>query len=139
MTFTFHDLELVACTIYGEARGESFIGKMAVGFVILNRAKKRGTTPGSEAIRPYQFSCWNKDDPNCKLITNPNDISGKEWRECFRAALQVLGGFDLVGCKVDDLTKGATHYHTQSIKPYWAQGKEPCYVVGNHIFYNNID
>ena len=53
--------------------------------------------------------------------------------------MTVLSGMDLVGCTAVDETKGATHYHTQDIHPYWAKDKDPCYVVGNHVFYNNID
>lgn len=140
MKFTFHDLEVVTRTVYGESRGESYAGKTAVAWTIVNRTIKRKLSPSEAALQPYQYSCWNEGDPNAATLKDPTvDISSKDWRECFKAALAVLGGFDLVGCKVDDLTKGATHYHTQSIKPYWAQGKEPCYVVGNHIFYNNID
>lgn len=134
------DLDAVTNTIYGEARGESFKGKLAVGYVILNRAAKRKITPYQVCHQPYQFSCWNQGDPNEVILSNPmKDISSKDWRECFKAALQVLGGFDLVGCSAPDITKGATHYHTQNVLPYWAKDKEPCFVEGNHLFYNNID
>ena len=140
MFYTWNDLRTVAETIWGEARGEPFEGKLAVAWVIVNRAKKRNLKPYQVCLQPYQFSCWNDKDPNYPLLVNRDkDISDKVWRECTRAAIQVLGGFDMVGCTVTDRTKGATHYHTQAVMPYWAKGKEPCYVVGNHIFYNNID
>ena len=36
---TNSDLYLMSCCIYGEARGESYTGKVAVAAVILNRVK----------------------------------------------------------------------------------------------------
>lgn len=134
MSFTWQDVVVVTKTIWAEARGEPEAGKDAVALVIKNRAIKRKMSPAMVCLQKWQFSCWNPDDPNYKLISDPNrDISTIDWGEC-------LDSFQYVfGADPKDFTKGATHYHTQAIKPKWAEGKEPCYVVGNHIFYNNID
>ena len=40
-----------------------------------------------------------------------------------------------VFASLEDLTHGATHYHAEDIKPYWARGKKPTTTIGNHIFY----
>ena len=72
---TEHDLDIVARTLYGEARGEyakmgiaSFI---AVANVITNRltnSKKYGITYADVCLKSRQFSCWNAGDPNRILI-----------------------------------------------------------------------
>jgi spore germination cell wall hydrolase CwlJ-like protein len=36
------------------------------------------------------------------------------------------------------VTKGATHYHADSITPYWAKGERPSAVIGHHLFYKII-
>lgn len=134
MNFTWQDVVTVTQTIWAESRGEPQMGKWAVAQVIKNRAIKRKMTPATICLQKWQFSCWNMNDPNYKIISEPNkDISGKDWDACLDAFRSVFW------LNVPDITNGATHYHTQAIKPNWAVGKEPCYVFGNHIFYNNID
>jgi N-acetylmuramoyl-L-alanine amidase len=134
--YTRNDFIAMSDTIWGEARGESFLGKEAVGQVILNRAKKHNMTISEVCHQPWQFSCWNASDPNRTLLINPNmDISQQKYFDCIWASYEVLSGAS------PDLTKGATHYHTQDMEtfPAWTQGKSPCYVEGRHLFYNNID
>lgn len=133
------DVDNMARTIYGEARGEDRVGQLCVGWVIRNRAEKqyRGDTIAAVCQRPWQFSCWNANDPNRpKLLTV--DLSDPAFREAMRNTLQVLES-DV------DPTNGATHYHT--IKkprgvdvwpPNWAQGVKPCATVGAHVFYKGV-
>ncbi len=59
--------QVLALTIYGEARGESTEGKIAVGSVILERVDHRdwdGKTIPEVCFKPWQFSCYNEKDPN---------------------------------------------------------------------------
>ena len=70
------DLDTLARTLYGECRSESREGKIAVAHVIKNRAdnpkwwcRKSGDGIPDDTIEavcrhPWQFSCWNLDDPN---------------------------------------------------------------------------
>lgn len=54
------DVDIIARTIMGEARGESGQGKAAVGHVIVNRTKADKWYSGTifEVCRkPFQFSC----------------------------------------------------------------------------------
>ena len=41
--------------------------------------------------------------------------------------------------ELEDFTNGATFYHTKAVRPRWAMHKSPCYEVGNHLFYNDIN
>ena len=65
------DDQVMALTIYAEARGEPRQGKIAVGTVILNRVSNRkwdGETILEVCLWPYQFSCYNLDDPNRPIL-----------------------------------------------------------------------
>jgi len=60
-------LQILALTIYGEARGESDAGKIAVGSVILERVDHRdwdGKTIPEVCLKKWQFSCFLENDPN---------------------------------------------------------------------------
>lgn len=144
--FTKLGLATLAATIYGEARGESFDGQVAVAHVILNRLKrpKRFADTLEKVCRQkFQFSCWNAGDPNsvaCKAIVDRGDSEILFWHEdpVFRKC--VIAAYSAVNGTAPDKTGGATHYFvTKSKKPKWVEGKEPSAVIGAHSFYNNID
>jgi hypothetical protein len=59
--------------------------------------------------KPYQFSCWNKTDPNYKFLIGVRQIPFRELAQCRIAADQVIDG------KVADPAGGATHYYATSI------------------------
>ncbi len=40
MTVTTRDIDILARTVYGEARGESELDKLAVAWVVVNRARE---------------------------------------------------------------------------------------------------
>ena len=126
------DLWVTAQTIWGEARGEPIAGQRAVAHVIRNRCLKRTMNPAQVCLQAQQFSCWNFDDPNHdKLLTV--DLLDPAFRRALCVAIDILSGLR------PDPTYGATHYHALQITPYWAEGKTPCFRVGNHLFYNSID
>ena len=138
------DKDILARTIYGEARGEGLEGMEAVACVVMNRVKAKkwftgyvfenGTKVPSVAqtcLKKAQFSCWNKNDANypiIKKITADNRI----FYQCLKVAERALSG------QLTDFTNGALYYHTKQIKPKWAIGKSPCYEVKNHLFYNDV-
>lgn len=132
----FSPLDIFIRTLYGEARGElTQYGEQslfAIGHVILNRLESKtwyGDTLEAVCLKPKQFSCWNLSDPNFKIITH-FQIHDKVYATCARVA-QVL----LTSAPREDFTKGANHYHHQSIRPLWCVKKKPIITVGNHIFY----
>jgi len=127
---------IFARTLWGEARGEPLAGKVAVAMVIINRAKNPGWWgDGIESVCsfPYQFSCWNDDDPNrtkMEAVTKDDAM----FRECLIIARLAEEGL------LVDKTDGATHYHHEAIMPHWIiKGRlDPCYRAGGHLFYNNV-
>ncbi len=133
-------VDVLARTLWGEARGEGSAGMVAVANVILNRvkvAKERGKFWWGNNIiqvcqKPYQFSCWNRSDPNFKKLQ-----SVEEKDPNFKTALRISRRA-VIGV-LDDNTLGSTHYHASSIMPYWAKGKTVTTVVGNHKFYKLVE
>ena len=129
------NLEYMARTLWGEARGESEEGQVAVGHVIKNRAEKKtwyGKTIKDVCLKKWQFSCWNENDPNRnKILALSLDDLAKQ--------IDIAGG--VISGHLEDPTKGSTHYYAKSMSkpPKWAQGKEPAVVMGNHYFFNNIE
>ena len=130
------DIEIAARTVWGEARSETYQGKLAVAWVIRNRFDNRHrkeNTLAGVATEPFQFSCWLDNDPN-KVKLEEVSANDREYLLSMRAVLEVL-----TSSKKEDFTNDATHYHTKGISPVWASGKSPTVRVGNHLFYSNID
>ena len=131
MNFTSQDIDILARTIYGEARGETREGKIAVAQGILNRATQGGwwgDTIERVCKHPFQFSAWNEDDPNREKM---EQLSGDN--QVFQTCLSVTAG--VLGGVYNDPTGGANHYHTKKVKPRWAL-TEPIADIGNHLFYS---
>lgn len=134
------DTDVLARTIYGEARGESLIGKEAIARVILNRRQKAidnggkfwwGNEIAEICQKSWQFSCWNKNDPNYEKLIYV-DETDEIFKICKRIAKKAVSGI------MKDFLYGATHYHTKEVFPKWSIGKVPCIIIGNHHFYNDI-
>ena len=80
-------------TVYGEARGENAESRRAIAWVIRNRfsRKKFGVSYRGIVLRPLQFSCWNKNDSNYKLLQSPGkngksayekEADKQAWQKC---------------------------------------------------------
>ena len=128
---------ILARTIYGEARGEYAktgpAAFMAIAYVVKNRLrqpKRFGASIQEVCQKPYQFSCWNKNDPNYTLISGV--INHQLFQKCYEVGRWV---FEQPG-DVSDITNGSNHYHTKTIQPYWSKNIKPALTLGNHVFYN---
>jgi spore germination cell wall hydrolase CwlJ-like protein len=128
------DVDTLARTVFGEARGEHLEGMHAVAWVILNRAKRGPprfpATISGVCKQKAQFTCWASDDPNSKACAAANDSDPYFVLAVF-AASGVLSG------QVPDLTNGSDHYHTLGMRPYpaWAGKMTLQAVIGQHRFY----
>ena len=124
------DIDVLARTLWGEARGEGREGMTAVANVVMNRVNSK-RWPGTVAEvcqQPFQFSCWLSSDPNrSKLMAVTEDDSA------FKIALEIAKY--AVEEELFDITKGANHYHAWSVSPSWAKGVNPVVYIGSHIFY----
>ncbi|MCB1530912.1 MAG: cell wall hydrolase [Rhodospirillales bacterium] len=134
------EVDVLARTLWGEARGEGERGMEAVAAVVLNRVNiskaKGGYWWGNDIIRvcqkPYQFSCWNRSDPSYKKLQAADEKNAR-----FVTALEVARR--AASGTLRDPTGGATHYHAAYVAPYWAKGEKPTAIIGQHIFYKLIE
>lgn len=125
-------VDVLARTLWGEARGEGYSGMQAVASVIMNRLKSKrnyGGTVEEVCKKPYQFSCWLKSDPNRQKLLSVNS-SDRQFKTALEIAQQAVNG------TLPDITGGATEYHTTKISPKWDYSKlAKTANIGNHVFY----
>lgn len=131
------DFEILALTVWAEARGECEKGQKAVAWVIRNRVDNPrwwGKTIKGVCFKPKNFSCWNKDDSNYKLISDPKTLTLGSYLEILALCEQVFSE-----SAIEDPTNGCDHYATTKAikdgKVYWARGRKPVIIIGNHSFY----
>ncbi len=115
------DLNLLARLIHAEAEGEPFIGKVAVGAVIINRLKD-ASFPNSipEIIyQPQQFSPVSNGRLASITTVDPDSL---------QAAKMALAGSDPTG--------GALFFYNPSkvSETNWIRSREIIYLVGEHLF-----
>ena len=140
MTATDRDRDVLARTLWGEARGESLAGQIAVAWTIRNRVKDGkakswwGEGYAGVCLKPYQFSCWNRNDPNFAYLSGAKPIPFQEFAQAQIAADQVTSG------KVPDPTDGATHYYatTMPAAPAWASKAKQTLKLGHHLFFKDV-
>lgn len=134
------EVDVLARTLFGEARGETVRGKEAVAGVILNRVARArahggywwGNTIEEVCVKPWQFSCWNENDPN-RAKVEAVQPGHKVFDTCLRIARRAVSG------ALEDVTRGATHYHTRDVTPPWSRGRPVCAEYGRHLFYNDVE
>ena len=130
------DAHWMALTMWGEARNQGEIGMRAVAHVIANRreAKTHGTFVTDTVSAAWQFSCWNKNDPNRAMMLAIEDLpeggaAHRQWLAAKRIAAEVLAG------RSTDPTAGALFYHTTAVQPAWSRGVTPVTQIGDHLFF----
>ncbi|NNM72228.1 cell wall hydrolase [Enterovirga aerilata] len=121
----------LAEAVYFEARSEPEDGQAAVAQVVLNRVRS-GLYPASVCGVVYQnrhrhlacqftFACEGK----ALRVTD-----AEAWETAKRVARDVTEGRTYL----TDVG-GATHYHADYVRPYWAKRLKKMDVIGRHIFY----
>ena len=112
------DLMLLARLIYGEARGESYVGQVAVGAVVLNRIKSASfpNTISAVIYQPYAFTCVN--DGQINLTPNTTAVN---------AAKDAMNGWDpSYGCLY--------YYNPKIATSSWIFTRPTVVTIGRHVF-----
>ena len=126
--FSQKDLYCLTKNIYHEARGEPYLGKIAVAQVTLNRVNHptlwASTICGVvyEQIRGVAQFSWTTDHTT-KIMDH------KAWYEAKQIAYGILSGELIIK------NFNYTHFHNLSIN--FAQKLKNSSVIGNHVFYHN--
>jgi N-acetylmuramoyl-L-alanine amidase len=120
--FSSRDIELLAKLVSAEARGEPYLGKVAVAATVLNRLNDpRYPNSISEIIFQveggrYQYSPVQDG----QIYLSPDETSRK-------AVIDAMSGYDPTG--------GATiFYNPQKTSDSWVRSKTYITTIGNHIF-----
>jgi spore germination cell wall hydrolase CwlJ-like protein/DNA invertase Pin-like site-specific DNA recombinase len=156
------DVNILAQTMWGEARSHGANGMLAVGNVIKNRAeanmKMFGQGIRGVALKPKQFSCWNAGDPNrdrikeileydrlISLRQSPDGTPFDEWFAKFKNSGNYMDykawllakdiAKKIISDRAPDPTNGAVYYHTTDVNPSWNANLDHVATVGNHVFY----
>ena len=128
----FDALTCLAYAIYFEARGEPPVGRIAVAQTVLQRVYDH-RFPNNvcdvvyEGIEKGRHKCqfsWYCDG---KSDTPKNKTAWEKSRKYARD-IYIYGRY--IG-----ITEGATHYHANYVKPYWAPTLDRITRIGSHIFY----
>ncbi|BCU81144.1 spore cortex-lytic enzyme [Polycladomyces abyssicola] len=115
---SWNDIKLMAHAVHAEARGEPYIGKVAVAAVILNRLKSERfpNTPASIIFQPLAFEAvangqiWLQPDP-----------------DSFKAVRDALNGWDP--------SDGALYYfNPATATSKWIWSRPQIKRIGRHIF-----
>jgi spore germination cell wall hydrolase CwlJ-like protein len=130
------DAHWMALTMWGEARNGGEAAMRAVGHVIDNRRRSgsHGAYATETVSEAWQFSAWNKNDPNYSAMLNIDKLSPDSedqamWLTARRVAEEILSGASA------DPTGGALYYHTAAVSPRWSSGLAPVRVIGGHLFF----
>jgi N-acetylmuramoyl-L-alanine amidase len=131
------DQQILALTIYGEARGESTQGRCAVGSVILERVKRGGwfgKTIPTVCLLPFQFSCYLPNDPNYKKLY----AIASDWDYFVGIDNALKECSDIAGALINGRIQPniiATHYKTLNCAASWAGQMRKVGVIGHHEFF----
>ncbi|CAG0895354.1 unnamed protein product [Cyprideis torosa] len=133
MTLSSNAQNVLAATVYEEARGEPKKGQTAVVHVIRNRVNANreywgGGTVEGVCLKEGQFECWNGRDVGGTInqIKNTDDFReihchvGNAWR-------------------MSDITQGSDHYNNPDKEGYpsWTKNCTKTMKIGNHQFYRS--
>lgn len=138
MTYTKEqswELCLLALCAWREARDQGLTGMLAVCWSVRNRVNNPswwGKDFEDVIEKKFQYSSFNPDDPNDKLL--PGDPSkDPAWAAALTAAEAAYTGTGT------DPTNGATHYFSVSMKtpPAWVTASGTVFEIqiGAHRFY----
>ena len=112
------DVNLLARLIYGEARGESYVGQVAVGAVVMNRIKSSSfpNTMSGVIYQKYAFTAVADGQINL----TPNATARK-------AAQDAMNGWDP--------SYGAIYYYNPATATSsWIFSRKTTVTIGRHVF-----
>lgn len=115
---TNSDLYLLAKLIYSEARGEPYVGQVAVGAVVLNRVENPGFPNTLEGViyQPWAFTALH--DGQFEL--EPNSTA-------YQAAQDAFNGWDP--------SYGSIYYYNpKTATSSWIFSRTTVVTIGNHVF-----
>ena len=145
------ELNCMAMNVFHEARGESFVGKLAVAHVTMNRVRHE-SYPNTVCSVVFQAQRDHRGNPirnRCQFSWHCNgrsddvplyDRNGRPLRLNHIAWEESIAASRLAMTEdVYDPTHGATHYYNpQLAQPFWSAHYEHVTEIDNHSFYRMV-
>lgn len=141
------DAQLLALTIYGEARGETVDGQIAVGTIVLERVEHGGwygSNIHEVCLKKYQFSCFNEFDKGYGKILH----IAENWDEAIATNFSLMGchalAVGLLAGKIPRTQALADSHAKNYLNPTYAaptkekwlgKGMNIVATIGNHEFF----
>nr|WP_226579393.1 spore cortex-lytic enzyme [Halobacillus litoralis] len=116
--YSQNDIQLMANAVYGEARGEPYVGQVAVAAVILNRVQSASfpNTASGVIFEPRAFTAV----ADGQIWLEPND-QAKE------AVLDAINGWDPTG-------QAIYYFNPKTATSDWIWSRPQIKQIGKHIF-----
>lgn len=112
------ELDLLARIIYGEARGEPYVGQVAVGAVVMNRLASSSFPNSVRGVI---------EQPRAFTAVDDGQYYMKPDKQAYMAALDAVRGYDP--------TKGALYYfNPETATSSWIWTRTQTGKIGRHIF-----
>lgn len=120
----------LANNVYFEASGESYQGKTAIAFVTINRVQTGNYAKDVCGV------VYQKTKGVCQFswYCNGNRLTIRD-RMLYNEILKLSTYIYLNYNRLDDVTNGATYFHSVKINPRWKHQRVAR--IGNHIFYRS--
>lgn len=121
----------IAClslNVYHEARGEPEVGQKAVALVTMNRFKQAEHKDMCKTVFEKDQFSWTQWGVRKGVLTKRGKPSDKKaWEQAKKIAVWAS--------VAKDFTRGATHFHELSVRPYWSKKFILLAEYGRHKFY----
>jgi N-acetylmuramoyl-L-alanine amidase len=116
--FSQNDIQLMANAVYGESRGEPYIGQVAVAAVILNRIESPSfpNTISGVIFEPGAFTAV----ADGQIWLTPNETAK-------RATIDAINGWDPTG-------NAKYYFNPDTATSGWIWGRPQIKTIGKHIF-----
>ena len=115
---TSGDVYLLARLVYGEARGETYTGKVAVAAVVLNRVKS-SSFPNSISSVIYQRGAFD--------VVADGQINLSPDQSALSAARDAMNGWDPSGGAI-------FYYNPTTATSQWIRSRPIIVTIGDHVF-----
>lgn len=139
---------IIARTLYAEARNDGEEGMEAVASVIYNRAdgkakdfvnvcKKNGYSQKAKKV-VHQFSCWGKMtdadwSPSSFKVRLPKNVkTGTKEQVLWKKATEIAG--NMLNGSFKPTTDATMYYNPQKCSPDWADQLTDIKIIGSHKF-----
>lgn len=137
-TIKIDQLNCMALNIYFEARGEPFMGQVAVARVVMNRVLHKDFPKDPCRVIYQKHEILDADTGSSKTVCQfswvcENLPHPPHWNEQFQMAKQIARDVLQTNKWSELLSTNTLFFHNINVKPGWFHRQVE--IIGNHVFY----